>query len=244
MRKILTLLIATVFCSSIVVCAQNTGAEQSASAPKKQKSQKIITGFSGGMMLHLGYAFAASPDELFRNASLKDVTQVQNLPSDGVTMGLGGALRMSMINHIHLGVEGGMSFMPLMKSGSNIRLGYGGVLCDYYFRPDKKVRPLLGMVIGGGSYKRLYVPTNEEIVTSDVTTMDYNAAYTTTGFFLLDPYLGMEISIGKRSSVLIRIDYMLPFGTKGSTLSSETLSWSNFITPNGPRLYVGLMFGH
>lgn len=214
----------------------------SVAKPKKEKDdRKIVTGFSGGMMLHLGYAFSSSPDELFRNGSLHSVANVTDLPSDGVTLGLGGALRMHVLDCIHLGIEGAVSTMPLMKSGSNIRTGWGDAFCDFYF-PTKLIRPLIGLGIGGGSMKRLYVPSNAEQISGSSTTV-YNASFTTTPFFLLDPYVGIEFRLGGSASLIVRADYMLPFGKNGSTLSSKDIKWSNFITPSGPRLYVGIMFG-
>lgn len=209
---------------------------------KKQRDVKIVTGFSGGMQLHIGYAFSQSPDALFRNASLRDLSNVTDLPNDGVTLGLGGALRMHLIDHIHLGIEGGVSTMPLMKSGSNIRTGWGDAFCDFYF-PLGPVRPLIGLGVGGGSSKRLFVPSNAEQTVNPGSQTVYNASYTKTPFFLLDPYIGLEFKLGGHSSMLIRVDYMLPFGSNGSVLSKQDVSWSNFITPSGPRLYVGIMFG-
>ena len=63
-----------------------------------------------------------------------------------------------------------------------------------------------------------------------------------TPFFFIDPYVGFEINLGNHMALLIRIDYMLPFGTTSSKLT-ENVKWSNFRTPSGPRLYVGIMFG-
>lgn len=209
---------------------------------KKERDVKIVTGFSGGMQLHIGYAFSQSPDALFRNASLRDLSNVTDLPNDGVTLGLGGALRMHLIDHIHLGIEGGVNTMPLMKSGSNIRTGWGDVFCDFYF-PLGPIRPLVGLGVGGGSSKRLFVPSNAEQTVNPGSQTVYNASYTTTPFFLLDPYIGLEFKLGGHSAMLIRVDYMLPFGSNGSVLSKQDVSWSNFITPSGPRLYVGIMFG-
>ena len=108
--------------------AQKQQSEFSTTEEKGEETtsrSRLFTGFSGGMMLHLGYAFAQSPDELFRNPSL--MTD-KNLPKSGVTMGIGGALRIHLLNHIHIGSEGFVSTMPLMKTGSQIRTGYGGIL--------------------------------------------------------------------------------------------------------------------
>ncbi len=220
--------------------------EATASAKREKKEEKksdngILTGFTGGMMLHAGYGFAQSPDELFRNGSLAGDEGLSNLPKDGVILGIGGALRVHLINHIHVGAEGGVSTMPLMKSGSNARTGWGGAICDFYGTVGK-VQLFIGGLIGGGSTHRLFVPDNEVQVSGEGIT--YNASYTKTPFFLLDPYVGLEFELGNHANLLIKADYMLPFGKGNNGLTTETVRWSNFISPSGPRLYVGVMFGH
>ena len=202
-------------------------------------TKKIFSGFSGGMMIHGGYAFSQSPNELFRNGSL-ETSKLKELPRDGFTFGLGGTLRLHLIDHIHLGGEGHMSFMPLMGSGSSVRSGWGGAMCDFYATLGI-VRPIIGMSIGGGSVKRIYVP-DEENVPTGVNEMVYNASYVKTPFFYMDPYVGVEIALSK-ISLLVRVDYMLPFG-KDNTGVAVDVKWSNFVTPSGPRVYVGVLFGH
>ncbi len=225
--------------------AQEQGDELSvdAAATTEQKSSgKILTGFSGGMLLHIGYLFSKSPDQLFSNTGLGSADYVKNLPKDGVCLGLGGCLRTHLINHIHLGAEGFVSTMPLMRSGSNIRTGWGGVLCDFYTNWGK-CRPMIGLTVGGGTMKRLYVPEGAKAY-EDVGETNYNASYVKTPFFLLDPYIGVEVSLSSHIAVMIRLDYMLPFGKTNSGLTAETVKWSNYMTPSGPRLYAGFMFGH
>lgn len=207
---------------------------------------KIVTGFSGGMTIHGGYGFSSNPQELFRNSEIGSPDFIKNLPKDGVMLGLGGQLRMHFLNHMHLGAEGYMSFMPLMKSGSNIRFAWGGAFLDGYFTVGR-FRPMLGLGLGGGAIRRLFVPEEAEVVYSSET--KYNSSYTQTPFFYLNPYIGFEVLLGptKARSFYTRIDYMLPFGTNGSSLgkkfSGEEQFWSNFITPSGPRLHIGIMFG-
>ena len=201
-------------------------------------NKQIFTGYSGGMSVHIGYLFAESPDEIYRNGSLKG----ENLSKDGVTLGFGGALRIHLINHIHLGAEGGVSTMPLMGSGSNIRTGWGAALCDYYWMLGK-VAPMLGLSIGGGTSNRLYVPSDAETANSTGGTV-YNASYTRTPFFLLNPYIGIEILLTSRTALSLKVDYMLPFGKSKDGLNlTNDVTWSNFITPSGPRLYIGFLFG-
>ena len=206
-----------------------------------KEHKKVFTGFSGGMMIHGGYLFAQSPDALFRNSSLT-TENIKDLPKDGFTMGLGGTLRLHLIDHIHLGGEGHVSFMPLAASGTSIRTGWGGAMCDFY--ADLGIlRPLIGLTVGGGSTRRLYVPDDSEQTVTGENNMEYNASFTKTPFFLLDPYVGLEIALGK-VTLLIRADYMLPFGKSDSGLFKQDVSWDNFISPSGPRLYIGCLFGH
>ncbi len=205
------------------------------------KDKKILTGFSGGMMIHGGYSFSKSPNELFRNGSLEG-SKIGDLPKDGFTFGLGGTLRFHLLDHIHLGGEGHMSFMPLMESGSSIRSAWGGAMCDFYFTLGI-VRPLIGMTIGGGAVRRVYVPKDPIAVTTGENGMVYNASYNKTPYFLLDPYIGVEIALGK-VALLVRADYALPFGKNNNGIANSNVTWSNFITPSGPRFYLGFLFGH
>ena len=193
-------------------------------------------------MLHAGYLFSDSPDKIFSNTGLGSAEYVKGLPKHGACFGLGGALRVHLVNHIHIGAEGFMSTMPLMGTGSNVRTGWGGALCDVYANWGK-VRPMVGFTIGGGTMKRLYVPKQDE--GTDYKETDetyYNASFVKTPFFMIDPYVGMEIGLTGHMALIIRIDYMLPFGSANSQLSEDS-KWSRFMTPSGPRLYVGLMFG-
>ena len=71
---------------------------------------------------------------------------------------------------------------------------------------------------------------------------NFNASYTATPFFYIDPYVGLEVALKTHIALLIRIDYVLPFGKTNSNLT-DNVKWSNFMSPSGPRLYVGVMFG-
>lgn len=222
--------------------------QETTDAPKKDsksRNTRVFTGFSGGMMIHAGYLFSDDPRTVFSNTGLGSSDYVKGLPKSGFCFGLGGALRTHLINHIHLGAEGFVSSMPLMHTGSNIRTGWGGVLCDFYTNWGK-VRPLVGMTVGGGAMRRLYVPSQPAVVSSVTTdTTIYNASYVKTPFFSLDPYVGLEISLNAHMALLIRIDYLLPFNIHNTGLADvgKKVNWEHFITPSGPRLYIGVMFG-
>lgn len=227
---------------------QTVVVQQTAPAQEKQRksASQVFTGFSGGMMLHIGYMFSDDPRKIFSNAGLGSADYVRGLPKDGVGLGLGGTLRVHLINHIHLGAEGGVTTIPFRGNG-NIRVGYGGAVCDFYANWGK-VRPLIGLSVGGGAMKRLYIPQDPPVVYVPEGTTDstyYNASYAKTPFFYMDPYIGLEVDLNSHMALLFRIDYMLPFGRTGSSLTtlSSDVKWSNFMTPSGPRLYVGIMFG-
>lgn len=217
----------------------NKSTKKSKSTDNDKSKKKILSGFSGGMMIHGGYSFSKSPNELFRNGSL-EASKLKDLPQDGFTFGLGGTLRLHLVEHIHIGGEGHMSFMPLMGSGSSIRSGWGGALCDFYATIGI-LRPLIGMTIGGGAVRRIYVP-DEDNAPTGTNEMVYNASFVKTPYFLLDPYVGLEIALSK-IALLIRLDYMLPFGKDNDGIVRD-VKWSNFVSPSGPRLYFGIVFGH
>lgn len=211
---------------------------------KKKKDKKnhgpVFSGVSGGVTLHAGYLFSDSPNKIFSSSGLGSLEDVKKLPKDGVGIGIGATFRIHLIDCIHLGAEGHLSTMPLMKSGSSVRTGWAGAYCDYYFHLGP-VRPMLGLGVGGGQMKRLFVPQEASYVKDNSTY--YNASYTKTPFFYLDPYIGMEIGLGNILAIFIKIDYMLPFGYTGSTLTSSDIKWDNFVSPSGPRLHVGLLLG-
>ena len=211
-----------------------------------ERTTRVLSGFSGGMMVHGGYLFSDDPAKVFSNTGLGSADYVKGLPKAGFCYGLGGSLRAHLVNHVHIGAEGFVSTMPVMRTGSNIRTGWGGALCDAYLNIGK-VRPLLGFTIGGGTMKRLFVPDQDKNVyyyVADDST-HYHASFTKTPFFFVDPYIGFEVDLNTHMALMIRIDYMLPFGTAKSDLTDEERgkAWSTFMTPSGPRIYVGIMFG-
>lgn len=221
------------------------GQENTASGAesKDRGGATFFSGFSGGMLLHGGYLFADDPTKVFSNTGLGNPEYVKGLSKSGFCYGLGGTLRIHLLNFIHLGAEGYVSNMVIAGgTGSNVRTAWGGAMCDVYMSWGK-VRPLAGLGIGGGAMKRLYVPDQAPVAygnTGEET--NYNASYIKTPFFYLDPYIGMEIGLGNHIALMIRLDYMLPFGRTNSPLAGD-VQWSNFMTPSGPRLYIGILFG-
>ncbi|MBQ7192281.1 MAG: hypothetical protein IJS00_05355 [Paludibacteraceae bacterium] len=239
--RISTLLLMAVWLLCTVAAFAQEEDEYASEENYGKQERQIVTGWSGGISLHGGYGFASSPDEMFRNGSIKDeISTVGDLPTKGVLLGLGTEVRMHLIDHVHLGAEGYISAMPLMRSGSQVRMGWGGALCDFYGTIGR-VSPLIGMGIGGGVTSRLFVPNTATV--TDTVGLAYNASYTKTPFFYLDPYVGLEIKLTTMMALQLKVDYLLPFG-KGKKGVSNTVSWSNFLSPTGPRLHVALLFGN
>ena len=220
---------------------------QGQEAPAQKKSSGVFTGFSGGILLHGGYLFSDDPTKVFSNTGLGSFEYVKGLRKSGFAYGVGGMLRIHFINHFHLGAEGHVSTMPLMSTGSNVRTGWAGAFADFYGNWGK-VRPMVGLSVGGGSMKRLYVPDQNPVETPGATEEEattYNSSYVKTPFFYMDPFVGMEIGLTPHIALMIRIDYMLPFGRTNSNLTTlgKDVTWSNFMTPSGPRLYLGVVLG-
>ena len=234
------LLFAVLILLPLCLCAKEQEDSGRSGRDRSGSGDPVFSGVSGGVSVNIGYLFSDSPDKIFSNSNLGTASDVQNLPKDGVGLGCGAVFRIHLINHIHLGAEGQMSIMPLMKSGSNVRSGWGGAFCDYYANIGK-VRPLAGLGVGGGVMKRLFVPDEVAYTVSNSTY--YNASYTKTPFFYLDPYIGLEIGLGDMMALLIKIDYMLQFGYSGSKLTASDVTWSNFMTPSGVRLHIGFLLG-
>jgi len=235
-----TLMLAMLLCLPLCIMAEDKESG-SADKPKSKSSTKVFTGISGGLSIHGGYLFSKNPQELFSNTGLGDRKTWENLKRDGFCYGFGAQLRIHLIDHIHVGAEAHMSNLPLMKSGSNVSSAWAGGFADFYGGWGKAT-PLIGLGVGGGQLKRLYVP-DADVVSQDTTS--YNSAYTKTPFFYLNPYIGIEFPIGSIIGMQFRIDYMLQFGSPGSSLADATKSvdWSHFLTPSGPRLHVILLFG-
>ncbi len=187
-------------------------------APQKQK---IFNGYSGGMMFHLGYLFG------------KDKAIPHN--PQGLTYGIGGALRVNLWKHLRVGGEGYVSTMPssatdqhhILKSGSYIRNGWGGLLVDAHWR-YKKFWPYIGGTIGGGSKRTLFV--------CDGNFNDWQPEHKSTvnkqSYFILSPFVGFDYLLTQRIHLTFKVDYVLAFHK------------NNLVTPTGPRLYFGILFCH
>ena len=90
----------------------------------------VFQGYSGGMMLHAGYLFGKNPSAILPSG--------ENISPQGMTMGIGGSLRINLWKHLRVGCEGYVSTMNsgatdmrnVLQSGSYVRVGSGGLLAD------------------------------------------------------------------------------------------------------------------
>ena len=193
-----------------------------------ESTVKVYQGFSGGMMAHGGYLFGVNAD------APKTADGVVCSPQGG-TFGLGGALRVHLWKHLRVGGEGFVSTMNsgttnmkhVLKEGSYIRTGFGGVAIDACWRKDK-VWPYIGGSIGGGAMRSLYVLEGNQ---DDWAAED--AAYLhKTPFMYVNPYVGMDWCMTKKVHMTFRIDWMV------------ALHKGDVVKPTGPKLLVGFMFCH
>ena len=185
----------------------------------------VYSGFSGGMMLHLGY--------LYGGAASGDGSWGVGRTMSGGTMGIGGAARVHLWNHLRVGGEGFVSSMPVgmsnyakvLQSGSYVRNSWGGVLADAYWQCGK-VWPFVGGTIGGGAQRSLYIIDGSQ----DDWQEEGRAVFNKQTYFMLDPYVGVEVLLTSHIHLTFRVDYVLPIVCSG------------LLEPYGVRGYVGFMF--
>lgn len=191
-------------------------------------STKVYQGFSGGMMLHTGYLFGQN-----QNAP-RDAQGVLCSPQ-GATFGIGGAIRVHLLNHLRIGGEGFVSTMPStttdirqhLQKGSYVRSGWGGMLIDAYWRCNK-ILPYIGGTLGGGAMRSLFIIEGDENDWQE----EQRAVFHRQPFFLVNPYVGFNWEMTKKVHLTFRFDWMLAIHKRQLAL------------PTGPRIHVGFMFCH
>ena len=187
----------------------------------------VFQGYSGGMMLHAGYLFGKNPSAILPSG--------ENISPQGMTMGIGGSLRINLWKHLRVGCEGYVSTMNsgatdmrnVLQSGSYVRVGSGGLLADACWRMEK-IWPYIGAAVGAGAMRTLSVVNGTE---DDWQPEDF-AMLTKQSFGYVDPYIGMDWCMTKRVHLTLRMDWMLAFAD------------NQLILPTGPRFFFGFMFCH
>ena len=208
-------LLAIVFCISAFCSAA------------KNDSTAVFQGYSGGMMVHAGY--------LFGKNSAAVLPSGESISPQGMTIGIGGSLRVNLWKHLRVGCEGFVSTMncgvtdmkDVLQSGSYIRSGWGGLIADACWRLEK-VWPYIGASVGGGAIHTLSVVEGTE---NDWQPEEW-AMLTKQGFGYVDPYIGIDWCLTKRIHMTFRLDWMLAFAN------------NQLLLPMGPRFFFGFMFCH
>ena len=166
---------------------------------KAQKKQL----FDGGMMVHTGYLFDNIP--------------ALDYKASGMSFGLGGVLR--------LGGEGYVSTLPQKRNGSHVRMGWGGMVADFYW-PIKRWAPYVGLCVGGGKTSTLLVLDGSDRDWEAET----NAVVHKEPFFFVNPYLGVEFALTDAVHLTLKADHLFPFKAEA--------------VPAGVRVYFGFVFAH
>ena len=211
----------------LLICLMLAGEISALTSDSIEKNQ-VYQGFSGGMMLHTGCLFG-------QDSNAPTTTLGRSTSPQGATFGIGGALRVHLWKHLRTGFEGFVSTMPsgmtdchnVLKDGSYVRMGCGGVLADCCWRLDK-AWPYIGGVIGGGSMKGLYIIDGDQ----NSWTQDTNSTFHKQSFFYVTPYVGCDYCLTSKVHITFRLDWMLAFHQFALCL------------PTGPRIYFGFMFCH
>ena len=180
------------------------------------KENKVIKGFSGGMMVHSGYQFGGdNPYDL-------------NISSP--TFGIGGCAKLHLTNHFRTGFEGYFSTAPIkqrVQSGSHNKLFWTGVLADWFWKHGK-FTPYIGGTFGGGMETSFYL---FEVNKHDWELED-KAVLHKQPFFCFDPYVGVEYKVGSALRLTLKADWLMAINSDGLN------------QPCGPRIYFGVIFAH
>ncbi|HIT48215.1 MAG TPA: hypothetical protein IAC34_01810 [Candidatus Coprenecus stercoripullorum] len=181
-------------------------------------------GFSGGMMLHAGYV-SGKPFEIIQDGSVAGVCKVE-----GAAYGIGGLAKFhfgTAADQLRLGIEGYSTNVGYTPHGSYASTGWGGLTVDYIRQAEKgRVSPFVGVTVGGGGTK------NHVMIGGDSSDFATESAFVFRRytFMAIAPFIGIEISVGKRLRIVAKADYLLHAASRVPDF------------PSGVRLYFGLLF--
>ena len=180
-----------------------------AASNKTDSSEFRFRGYTGGMMLHSGY-IQSRPFELYSTAS----QSLGTMQIRGAAFGIGGHVKFAFGTPTD------------MLSPSYAHTGWGGVLVDYIRRTKGRVHPFIGCLIGGGGVKNHIIAQGG---TGDYV-IEPQAAMHKYAFMAVAPFVGMEVALSPKLSLVLKADWLLNATSRQNDFSS------------GPRLYVGILF--
>lgn len=177
------------------------------------EQKKLFKGYDGGMMLHVGYVAA-------------DVLPV-DYRAEGVTKGIGGAMKFQLGDHYRIGFEGYVSTMNLMDNGSYMKSFWSGLVNDFYWKIGKFI-PYTGVSIGGGTLTDCFIFEGNNHDWQP----EANVVINKNPFFSVDPFVGCDYCVSDAFHITLKIDCLFGFGSEDLYL------------PFGPRAYIGFIFSH
>ena len=151
--------------------------------------RRVLTGFSGGMMLHTGYLDGRLPQVGYR--------------AKGAPFGIGGAIRLHLGQHWMLGSEGYVSTLRQLHNGSHIRYGWGGVLGAFYWK-IRRVMPFVGLTIGGGGRTSFLLFDGD----AHDWTSERESVFHKQSFCIIAPFVGSEFQVAKVLHVIVKVDWV------------------------------------
>ena len=177
--------------------------------------KKIFRGYEGGMMLHGGYLSG-------------NITPLA-YQAEGLTKGIGGAIRLRFGDHWRLGTEGYTSTIKLkqLEKGSYIKTFWAGLLTDYTWTWGR-FAPYLGITIGGGSTTDFIMKEGN----GKDWTAEAEAYYHKAPFVAIVPFIGCDYILSDKLHLTLKVDYL------------NGISNRELYLPKGPRVYFGFMFCH
>ncbi len=204
-----TRIIFTIISSLICLAA-------SAQNSAKEDKNKIIKGFSGGMMVHTGY--------------LSGCDNPYGYDADGATFGIGGVAKIHLPQQFRVGFEGYFSSMGLHENiadGSFNKVFWAGILADRFWKFGK-FYPYIGTSVGGGMETAFYIFEGDK----HDWLPEPSAVYRKQPFFAVDPFIGVEYKVGAALRLTLKADWLLAINSDGLN------------RPMGPRIYFGCIFAH
>ena len=186
---------------------------------QETKGKMAYSGFSGGMMLHLGYVQSGTFSFTNSVSQFSETMQLQ-----GLTVGIGGQARVHFGKHLRVGTEGYFSEHKY-KNGSYASVGWGGILADCAWKIGKFTL-FAGGTAGGGSQQNLTIFTEQknDYIVDEIT------SYRNYGFMCIVPFVGLEFAMSKSIHIVFKTDYMV----------NVSNPQDDFVT--GPRFYIGFTF--
>ena len=205
-------------CASSTACAFSGGADSGETVRERRMQYR---GFMGGMMLHTGYVRSSDLTIISPGGGSRTVGVA------GMPFGIGGAIRFMFGEHLRIGAEGYMSDLRYGEYASHVETGWGGLLADCVWKVGK-CRLFVGGTLGGGGQTSTVIlsPVGDDYVAEEF------VSYRKYSFAALAPFAGAEVPVSGKFAIVFKLDYLLDISNPQD----------DYV--NGPRLYIGFMFGH